>query len=155
MGADEVFNYVMETPGNTNPNVLRSLLNNLDSGINLPDDPTQDGTYNLQNTVSSGTGTLSWASGGSSGGGVVVEMYYDNDLSCFVTDKTAEQIVQAASAGPVSMHYYSDDDALDMYCPVIIKSMGASYELYFNSLAFGADVLLLDADNHAHWIYSD
>lgn len=32
MGVDDVFNYVMETPGNTNPNVLRSLLNNLDSG---------------------------------------------------------------------------------------------------------------------------
>lgn len=32
MGVDDVFDYVMETPGNTNPNVLRSLLNNLDSG---------------------------------------------------------------------------------------------------------------------------
>ena len=28
MGKEEIFNYVMETPGNTNPNVLRSLLNN-------------------------------------------------------------------------------------------------------------------------------
>lgn len=92
--------------------------------------------------------------GGSSGGGVVVEMYYDNDLSCFVTDKTAEQIAQAASTGPVSMHYYSDDDALDMYCPVIIRIIGESYELFFNSLAFSADVLLLgDVDNH--WIYPD
>ena len=28
MGKEEIFNYVMETPGNTNPNVLRSLLDN-------------------------------------------------------------------------------------------------------------------------------
>ena len=31
MGKEEIFDYVMETPGNTNPNVLRSLLDN-DSG---------------------------------------------------------------------------------------------------------------------------
>lgn len=126
-------------------------------GSDLPDDPAQDGTYNLQNTVSSGTGTLSWASG-SSGGGVVVEMYYDNDLSCFVTDKTAEQIVQAASTGPVSMHYNDNDDHLDAYFPVIIQSMGVdtkTYMLCFNSSAFVTDTLLVDDDNHAHWIYPD
>ena len=32
MGKEEIFNYVMETPGNTNPNVLRSLLDNELSG---------------------------------------------------------------------------------------------------------------------------
>ena len=29
---DNVFNYVMESPENTNPNVLRNMLNNLKSG---------------------------------------------------------------------------------------------------------------------------
>jgi hypothetical protein len=28
MGKEEIISYVMETPGNTNPNVLRSLLDN-------------------------------------------------------------------------------------------------------------------------------
>ena len=93
--------------------------------------------------------------GGGTGGGVVIEMYYDYDFNCFVTDKTAEEIVQVASTGPVFMHYYSNDDHLDVYFPVIIKIMGGSYELYFNSSAFGTDLLLLDVDNHAHWIYPD
>lgn len=96
--------------------------------------------------------------GGSYGGGVVVEMYYDNDLSCFVTDKTAEQIVQAASTGPVSMHYNDNDSAMDVYFPVVIQSMGEdikTYTLYFNSSAFVTDMLLVDDDNHAHWIYPD
>lgn len=131
------------------------LIAEANGGDALPDTPGTDGTYALQNTVSSGTSTLSWASGGSSGGGVVVEMYYDNDLNRFVTDKTAEQIVQAASTGPVSMHYYSNGDALDMYFPVIIKTMGGSYELFFNSVAFGVDCLILDVDNDTHWVYPD
>lgn len=33
MGAEDIFNYVMETPGNTNPNVLRSLLDNFNSKV--------------------------------------------------------------------------------------------------------------------------
>lgn len=39
-------------------------------GSSLPTDPASDGTYVLQNTVSSGAGTLSWGSGG--GGDFVV-----------------------------------------------------------------------------------
>ena len=35
MGKEEIFNYVMETPDNTNPNILRSLLDD-DSGSDLP-----------------------------------------------------------------------------------------------------------------------
>ena len=41
MGKEEIFNYVMETPGNTNPNVLRSLLNN--SGDLPPVTPSDNG----------------------------------------------------------------------------------------------------------------
>ena len=61
-------------------------------GSDLPDDPAQDGTYNLQNTVSSGTGTLSWASG-SSGGGVLVVNDTDGTL-----DKTWQEIADAGFA---------------------------------------------------------
>ena len=62
-------------------------------GSDLPDDPAQDGTYNLQNTVSSGTGTLSWASGGSSGGGVLVVHDVNGTL-----DKTWQEIADAGFA---------------------------------------------------------
>lgn len=64
-------------------------------GSSLPTDPAQDGTYNLQNTVSSGTGTLSWASGGSSGGGVLVVHDVEGTL-----DKTWQEIWDAAGTGP-------------------------------------------------------
>ena len=62
-------------------------------GSSLPTDPAQDGTYNLQNTVSSGTGTLSWASGGSSGGGVLVVHDVEGTL-----DKTWQEIADAGFA---------------------------------------------------------
>lgn len=60
----------------------------------LPDTPAEDGTYALQNTVSSGTGTLSWASG-SSGGGVLVVHDVEGTL-----DKTWQEIWDAAGTGP-------------------------------------------------------
>ena len=111
MGTDEIFNYVMETPENTNPNVLRSLLNNLDSGTSLPDDPAQDGTYNLQNTVSSGTGTLSWASG-SSGGGVLVVHEDENKA----LDKTWQEIHDAMLQGLVVISSTDGDNSFLTVC---------------------------------------
>lgn len=64
-------------------------------GSDLPDDPAQDGTYNLQNTVSSGTGTLSWASGSSGGG--VLEISVDSDTSAL--NKTWQEIHDAVMSG--------------------------------------------------------
>ena len=66
-------------------------------GSDLPDDPAQDGTYNLQNTVSSGTGTLSWASG-SSGGGVLV-VKFTSGRDGWTCDKTYAEIVSAITSG--------------------------------------------------------
>ena len=74
-------------------------------GSDLPDDPAQDGTYNLQNTVSSGTGTLSWASG-SSGGGVLVVNEDENST----LDKTYAEIKSASNDSVVLLH--SGDDIL-------------------------------------------
>lgn len=65
-------------------------------GSDLPDDPAQDGTYNLQNMVSSGTGTLSWASG--SGGGVLVVTATNGTL-----DKTWTEIKNAMLSGGASI----------------------------------------------------
>lgn len=65
-------------------------------GSGLPDTPGTDGTYVLQNTVESGTGTLSWASGGSSGGGVfLVTINYDESENADVLDKTWQEIHDA------------------------------------------------------------
>lgn len=72
-------------------------------GSDLPDDPAQDGTYNLQNTVSSGTGTLSWVSGGSGGGVLVVRIARNGDY--LVCDKTASEIWTATQSGIVLLMF--------------------------------------------------
>ena len=76
--------------------LIKGLAGNGGGGSSLPTNPAQDGTYALQNTVSSGTSTLSWASGGSSGGVLVVE--FDNDGNL---DITAGELFSAAQAGYV------------------------------------------------------
>ena len=149
MGVDEVFNYVMETPENTNPNVLRSLLNNLDSGINLPDNPAQDGTYNLQNTVSSGTGTLSWASGGSSSGVLVVNVIPEGEGEGKVTmDKTWQEIydapfsvarVQTGQTGATLCQIYDIGQQDSEYYVSIIVPIAADGGVNFNSTKFHAE----------------
>lgn len=69
-------------------------------GSGLPDTPSTDGTYALQNTVESGTGTLSWASGG--GGGVLlVTLTYNENDGTSVCDKTAIEIWNGALNGVV------------------------------------------------------
>lgn len=86
--------------------LIKGLAGNGGGGSSLPTTPAQDGTYNLQNTVSSGTGTLSWASGGSSGGGVlVVHMTWDGSTA--TADKTASEIYNAAQSGVVA---FKEDD---------------------------------------------
>lgn len=73
-------------------------------GPDLPDDPAQDGTYNLQNTVSSGTGTLSWASGSSGGGALkvgVTETESGNETT-YTLDKTWKQISDTVNGGGVA-----------------------------------------------------
>lgn len=142
MGADEVFNYVMETPENTNPNVLRSLLNNLDSGINLPDNPAQDGTYNLQNTVSSGTGTLSWASGGSSSGVLVVKFTSDRDG--WTCDKTYAEIVSAITSGTPVMCLTSNSETGNVNYHQYTQAVNA---LFFDEGDSTLDVTTLTIDS--------
>lgn len=70
-------------------------------GAELPDTPGTDGTYALQNTVESGEGTLSWASGGGSGGGALVVTLGDN----YYPNETYAEIVAAADNGPVILKY--------------------------------------------------
>ena len=72
------------------------LIAEANGGDALPDTPGSDGTYALQNTVESGTGTLSWASGG--GGGVlnISETVADNVATL---DKTWQEIYDAFSTG--------------------------------------------------------
>ena len=69
-------------------------------GSGLPDTPGTDGTYSLQNTVESGTGTLSWASGGG-GGALVVNLTIDTGTKTATADKTAAEIWAAAQSGGV------------------------------------------------------
>ena len=75
--------------------LIKGLAGNGGGGSSLPTNPAQDGTYALQNTVSSGTSTLSWASGGSSGGGVLV---VNSDIQTMTLDKTYKEIADAGFA---------------------------------------------------------
>lgn len=84
-------------------------------GSDLPDDPAQDGTYNLQNTVSSGTGTLSWASGGSSGGVLVVNQTWNDDWTTATLDKTWQEIHDA----DVVIVRDASDEPTVMWFPVV------------------------------------
>lgn len=101
MGVDDVFDYVMETPGNTNPNILRSLLNNLDSGsssgggvlvVNVADGAL-DKTYS-EILASTTPVAVHQASEGSSYWGFVTAVF-DDDGAYIVT--VTDSSAQAAS----------------------------------------------------------
>ena len=98
-------------------------------GSDLPDDPAQDGTYNLQNTVSSGTGTLSWASGSSSGGVLVV-----HDVEGTL-DKTWQEIWDAAGTGPA---YILLSDSGERDCELITAVIASGHSLSTASGVFYA-----------------
>lgn len=74
MDKEDIINYVMETPENSNPAVLRGMLDSYSGG--------------------GGSG------GGGSGGGVFwVTFTYDESHGLFSTDKTPTEICEAASNG--------------------------------------------------------
>lgn len=86
---DEIIDYVMETPGNTNPNVLRGMLNN--NGGNLPAVTSADNGDVL--TVVSGE----WAKAAPSGGALLVGLTVnETTITC---DKTAGEIWTAFTGG--------------------------------------------------------
>ena len=109
-------------------------------GSDLPDDPAQDGTYNLQNTVSSGTGTLSWASGGSGGGVLVATIVYDNGT--IKTDKTWQEIHDAplavikdpdkyfSNGKTLLFADYVSGNSRDGYSVIAYSLTGDSYDLW-------------------------
>ena len=97
-------------------------------GSSLPTDPAQDGTYTLQNTVSSGTGTLSWASGGSSGGGVLLVTDTDGTL-----DKTAAEILTAFETNTVVIKAAGEDDGT----PYIDAGVIVDAHVFGNDYSFG------------------
>lgn len=68
-------------------------------GSDLPDTPAEDGTYALQNTVEGGESTLSWVSGGSSGGVLVVGVTLNSQTNLYECNKTAGEIWAAFKAG--------------------------------------------------------
>lgn len=107
---------------------LKAIAENAGGGSDLPDDPAQDGTYNLQNTVSSGTGTLSWASGGSSGGGVLVVHDVDGTL-----DKTAAEILAAYENNTVVVKMAGEDDGT----PYIDAGVIVDAHVVGNDYSFG------------------
>lgn len=122
-------------------------------GSDLPDDPAQDGTYNLQNTVSSGTGTLSWASGGSSGGVYTANITWSEDFSSATLDKTWQEIYNACTRGPVFL-LGSDSGGRLVYTVynVVLLDTG-KYTVFANC---GPDLLNFQTDtNTGYPIFSE
>ena len=109
--------------------VLADLFANMSAGgSDLPDTPGTDGTYALQNTVSSGTGTLSWASGGG-GGSLVVNVTFPHDIR--TCDKTAAEIWAAAQSGHVAFLYEGSGTYYIDPLVQAIKWSGGSYTFYY------------------------
>ena len=87
---DEIINYVNNSPENTNPNVLRGMLNNMDSSQQ--------------------------SSGGSSGGGiffVTVTGGWDNDEFAGTSDKSVSEIISAWAAGNLPVLGVVSEGTLD------------------------------------------
>ena len=92
-------------------------------GSSLPTDPAQDGTYNLQNTVSSGKGTLSWVSGSSSGGALVVNVT-EPETGLYVCDQKAGEILAACKTGIVVFVETSEGEETVSVCTLASLSDG-------------------------------
>lgn len=83
-------------------------------GSSLPTDPGTDGTYVLENTVSSGTGTLSWGSGGGGGGSVVnvpITVETAEDETLYTLGLTWAEIDELTDAGAVLYHKVTAESA--------------------------------------------
>lgn len=79
----------------------------------IPTDPSSDGTYVLQNSVSDGEGTLSWGSGGGGGSGSVVNIPITVSTSgvetTFTLGLTWAEIDELTDAGAVLYHKVTAD----------------------------------------------
>ena len=108
--------------------LIKGLAGNGGGGSSLPTNPAQDGTYALQNTVSSGTSTLSWASG-SSGGGVLVVHQDENGT----LDKTWQEIHDGMPAVIIA----DDGDDRYAYCVQSVTKApdGTSFIVTVGSMA--------------------
>ena len=81
-------------------------------GSSLPTDPASDGTYVLENTVSGGTGTLSWGSGGGGSGSVVnvpISVETVDDTTTYTLGLTWAEIDELTDAGAVLYHKTTAD----------------------------------------------
>ena len=93
---EEILEYVMNTPNNTNPAVLRDMLSNSNDG--LPSVTSDDNGDVL--TVVGGA----WAAAAPSGGGLKVNIIDDPDHeNCYIFDKTAGEVFSALESGVVPM----------------------------------------------------
>ncbi len=97
---------------------------NAGGGSGLPDTPGTDGTYALQNTVESGEGTLSWASGGG-GGGLLVTLTYEPGPGLYFCDKTAKEMWDAAQNGAFMFKLASGSSATLYALNYATKSSGS------------------------------
>lgn len=101
---DNVFDYVMNSPEDTNPSVLRSLLNDIPEGTQELPTPSASSVGKVATVVSDGQGGYEWGAETSSGGVLFVTatMSFEDEgdyYGSFTIDKTIEELNAAYSSG--------------------------------------------------------
>lgn len=130
---DEIIDYVMETPGNTNPNVLRGMLNN--SGGNLPAITSDDNGDVL--TVVDGK----WAKAAPSGGGGILVATDTNGT----LDKTWQEIRDADYA-IVVQDFENSGEVYHLTAP-LFQTIIIDDEDYVISVYVGGDTVYYSTDS--------
>ena len=107
------------------------------AGEALPDTPGTDGTYALQNTVESGTGTLSWASGGGGGESGCVAIPITYAAGHLYLDASYNDIIGYIEEGKAVFAVLAGDAGYAQWMYVNSASGGGSFAVNFMTYQYG------------------
>lgn len=99
---DNVFDYVMNSPEDTNPSVLRSLLNDIPEGGSGSQEfptPSADNVGKIARVVSDGQGGYAWSAENQEEKFVITGSNLDDSDYSFTIDKTYNEILAAYESG--------------------------------------------------------
>ena len=102
MGKEQIVDYVMNSPENTNPAILRQIIDE-NSGAGLPEVTADDNGDVL--TVVEGE----WAKASPSSDGILIVTFTDVEAGAVIADVTVGTILSAYNAGTVVIGRYLDE----------------------------------------------